>query len=98
MLRAVGGGIAAPPVEGDAPDPEPGRQASATDVEVSVHVQRHWGAGQTEDIKEGDRGEEEAERGAGNSGVVAVGKDEGKRGGGGSEGEERKIIRTREEG
>lgn len=44
VLGAVGGGIAAPPVEGDAPDLEPGRQASATDVVVSIHVQRHWGA------------------------------------------------------
>lgn len=43
VLRAVGGGVAAPPVEGDTPDLEPGCQATTTDVVVSIHVQRHWG-------------------------------------------------------
>lgn len=78
VLGAVGGGIAAAPVERDAPDLEPGRQASAANVEVSVHIQRHWGAEQTEDMREEDK---EAERGEGNTGGVA-GKDEGKGGGG----------------
>lgn len=46
VLRAVGGGVAAPPVEGDTPDLEPGCQATTTDVVVSIHVQRHWGVEQ----------------------------------------------------
>lgn len=82
VLGAIGGGVAAPPVEGDAPDLEPGWQASAADVEVSVHVQRHWGAERTE-----DKEEEEAEGGDG----------EGEGGGGGSEGKGRRRMRTLEE-